>query len=109
MLLISDLTLMAIQTEATSAHAKHKQESMLYGDDDKSLRILVEEVGEVAKEMNELALGHITGEEYKERIVKELIQVAAMAATWIEKKEGKPRVRSSPRFGDDYADLRPGL
>ena len=87
-LLLSDLTMTAIQAEAMRAHARHGINSMLYGDDDKSLRILMEEVGEVAREMNELALGNIDVDTYNQRLVKELIQVAAMAGTWVEKIEG---------------------
>jgi NTP pyrophosphatase (non-canonical NTP hydrolase) len=71
--------------EVEQAHAKHGTESMLYGSDDKSLRILMEEVGEVAKEMNELALGNITPDQYRENQRKELVQVAAMALTWAAK------------------------
>jgi NTP pyrophosphatase (non-canonical NTP hydrolase) len=87
-MLLSNLTMAAIQAEAIRAHARHGINSMLYGDDDKSLRILMEEVGEVAREMNELALGNINVDTYNKKLVKELIQVAAMAATWIEKIEG---------------------
>ena len=48
-------------------------------------RRVVEEVGEVAKEMNELALGNIDHVEYLVNQRKELIQVAAMALTWVGK------------------------
>jgi NTP pyrophosphatase (non-canonical NTP hydrolase) len=85
-LVLSDMTLSAIQAEATRAHIRHGKNSMLnahYGDAQR-LAILTEEVGEVAHEMNELMLGNIERSEYKDKIEKELIQVAAMAATWIE-------------------------
>lgn len=83
-LLLSDLTLSAIQAEATRAHILHGSHSMLYGSNERKLAILTEEVGEVAHELNELVLGNVTADEFHERCEKELIQVAAMAATWIE-------------------------
>lgn len=82
---ISELTLTAINAEAIRAHARHGQQSMFYGDDAKGLRILVEEVGEIAREMNELALGNRTQSEYHDNLEKELIQTAAMCATWLER------------------------
>lgn len=83
---ISEDVLEMVMAEAKRAHENHGRQSMLYGRDDKSLRIALEEVGEVAREMNELALEHITAEEYHERILGELIQCAAMFVTWAEKK-----------------------
>lgn len=71
--------------EAATAHEKHGKQSMLYGSDDKSLRILIEEIGEVAREMNELALGNIDRETYLDRLDKELVQVTAMGLTWLAK------------------------
>lgn len=71
--------------EAARAHTKHGDKSMLYGTDEKSLRILVEEVGEVAREMNELALGNRRPKKYRSNQRTELIQVAAMALTWAAK------------------------
>jgi hypothetical protein len=85
-LVLSDLTLTAIQAEATRAHLRHGEHSMLgphYTAADR-LAILVEEVGEVAHELtyDQDAPGG------KDRLEKELIQVAAMAATWIEQLNG---------------------
>lgn len=82
---ISEITISAIKAEAIRAHVLHGDQSMFYGDDYKGLRILVEEVGEVARAMNELALGNLTQEEYKNQIEKELIQTGAMVLTWIER------------------------
>ncbi len=63
------------------------------GDDDARLRVLVEEVGEVARELNErdnLTLAGVSG--LRERLRVELIQVAATAAGWAaaltEEEEG---------------------
>lgn len=47
-----------------------------HGNDDRRLRILLEEVGEVAKELNE-------GRDPK-HLAEELAQVAAVAVAWIE-------------------------
>jgi hypothetical protein len=87
-LVLSELTLTAIQMEATRAHLRHGGAggSMLdakYGDGQR-MAILAEEVGEVAHAMNEFTLGNWTSEKFRDEIEKELIQVAAMAATWIE-------------------------
>lgn len=83
-MVLSDLTLSAIQAEATRAHAKHGDKSMLgphYTSGDR-LAILVEEVGEVAHELTYDQDGD------RDKLVKELIQVAAMAASWVEFIEG---------------------
>jgi len=86
-LVLSPLTLNAIQAEATRAHLKHGEHSMLgprYSSGDR-LAILVEEVGEVAHELTYDQDGD------QSKLVKELIQVAAMAATWIEYLESDRR------------------
>jgi hypothetical protein len=82
-LALSDLTLTAVQAEATRAHLRHGRNSMLYQDttNERRLAILAEEVGEVARALNEYA---ITGALDETNLEKELIQVAAMAASWVE-------------------------
>ena len=83
-MILSGFTLEAIQAEATRAHHKHGEYSMLgtrYSSGDR-LAILVEEVGEVAHELTYDQGGR------RDELVKELIQVAAMAATWAEFLEG---------------------
>jgi len=89
-LVLSDLTLSAVQAEATRAHLKHGVHSMLgdrYSSGDR-LAILVEEVGEVAHELTYDQGGPGVGEGRRDELVKELIQVAAMALTWVEHLEG---------------------
>ncbi len=89
-LVLSDLTLNAIQAEATRAHLRHGEHSMLgpnYSSGDR-LAILVEEVGEVAHELTYDQGGPGVGQGRRDELVKELIQVAAMAATWVEFLEG---------------------
>ena len=85
MFLLDDVTLSAIQAEATRAHIVHEDSSMYNAvGESQRLAILTEEVGEVAKEINEIRIEMQNSsapdfEGYKERIVKELSQVAAMA------------------------------
>ena len=92
-LALSELTLAAIQAEATRAHLKHGDYSMRgphYSSGDR-LAILVEEVGEVAHELTYDQGGPAVGEGRRDELVKELIQVAAMAASWVEFLEGGAR------------------
>lgn len=91
-LVLSPLTLDAIQAEATRAHLRHGEHSMLgrhYSSGDR-LAILVEEVGEVAHELTYDQGGPIDVGR-RDELVKELIQVAAMAASWVEYLEGGER------------------
>jgi hypothetical protein len=83
--IISEEVIQAVLDECNKAHDKHGQQSMLYGDDAKSLRILMEEVGELAREANEFALGNRHALQYTMNTYQEAIQVAAMAATWAQK------------------------
>ena len=80
---ISALTFDAIQAEVIRSQVLHGSNSMMSAalNPSRRLAILVEEVGEVAKELNETALG---AEADKDKLEKELIQVSAMAASWIE-------------------------
>ena len=85
-LVLSDLTLSAVQAEATRAHILHGPHSMLYGGDDRRCRILMEEIGEVARELND---AEIEGRPVdRDKLVKELLQSAAMCLTWVEAAEG---------------------
>ena len=111
-LVLSDLTLDAIQAEATRAHLKHGDQSMLgasHSNEDRyailaeeaaeatdealavalgllvSAGLLAGKTGAVARELNEIRLGN--RDDFTE-LVKELIQVAAMAASWVEALEG---------------------
>lgn len=114
-LVLSDLTLAAIQAEATRAHLKHGDYSMLgphYSNTDR-LAILGEEVGEAVDEAAAMVLdllarstalsgqlgriAHVltydqggpgVGNADRDALVKELIQICAMGASWIEALEG---------------------
>lgn len=89
-LVLSELTLDAIQAEATRAYLRHGDKSMFgVSFNDERLPILIEEVGEVARAMNDERLGKLADDNAS--LIRELIQVAAMAATWVEKLEGGAR------------------
>jgi hypothetical protein len=94
---LSELTLAAVQAEATRAHLRHGACSMLAPTytSGQRLAILVEEVGEVAHELTYDAGGPGVGEGREGELVKELVQVAAMALSWVEAIEG------------DWSELRP--
>lgn len=112
-LVLSELTLSAIQAEATRAHLKHAEHSMLseaYTEHER-LAILLEEGGEAAVEAQRLlfqnlallasvpsdllrTIGQVAHRltydqpDDKTELVRELIQVAAMAGTWVQYLEG---------------------
>jgi hypothetical protein len=87
-LVLSGLTLTAVQAEATRAHLKHGEHSMLGAQvsDDRRLAILTEKVGEVARELNDTEIAGRAVD--RDKLVKELIQSAAMCASWVEALEG---------------------
>jgi hypothetical protein len=60
--------------------------------DGECLAVLVEEIGEVAHEINEVIGKRLTQgkrEAYRERLRTELIQVAAVATAWVERIDGE--------------------
>lgn len=77
-----------IHRERIRAHKKHDDhgESMerREWDDPDWLPVLVEEVGEVARCLNEMRPGHGGPEGNMKSLRKELVQVAAMTVAWIE-------------------------
>lgn len=83
-LVLSQLTLDAIQAEAIRAHNKHGKNSLVNPNMHWSLKLaaLMEEVGEVAHELT------YDINDSKSDLVKELIQVAGLAAAWVESLEG---------------------
>lgn len=87
-LVLSDLTLSAVQMEATRAHILHGENSMLGSShtNDRRNSIVVEEIGEVARELNDAEIGKRPVD--RDKLVKELIQSAAMLLTWVEALEG---------------------
>jgi hypothetical protein len=88
---LQEVTLNAIQAEATRAHLLHRENSVLNPDmtDDRRLSILVEEVGEVATDLNDRELG-VNGMHDKDHLVQELLQVAAMAASFAQAVDQRP-------------------
>jgi NTP pyrophosphatase (non-canonical NTP hydrolase) len=72
-----------IKAERERAHTKHGESSMefLTATDPIRLTVLVEEVGEVAKVLND---GRHKGQVDFDALRMELVQVAAMAAAWAD-------------------------
>jgi len=88
-------TVAAVEAEVARAHRKHGDRSILNPamPDAVRLPVLVEEVGEVASAMLEGAdPAHLRDE---------LIQVAAVALTWVEALRGRAGVQ--PPAGEDPA------
>jgi len=81
---LSPLTLDAVQAEALRAHLKHGDRSLLNPEMpwDLKLAALMVEVGEVAHELT------YDQPDDKAKLVKELLQVASVALTWVESLEG---------------------
>jgi NTP pyrophosphatase (non-canonical NTP hydrolase) len=77
-----------IRAERQRAHAKHGDTSMeaMPADSLDRLAILLEEVGEVAREFNEARHDGTTADQW--RLRHELIQVAAMATAWADNCDG---------------------
>lgn len=88
-----------MRAERQRAHAKHGETSMeSYPTDSLDrLAILLEEVGEVAKEFNEAR--HRQGPVSLAALRKELVQVATMAAAWADRITADDLLRSA--LGDD--------
>lgn len=90
--MLSDLTLEAVRAESIRAHLKHGEKSMLSHTttEQERLAALVEEVGEVAQLLTydkKLA----AGDQWKDLLVKELIQVANVAASWAQVQDGQSK------------------
>ena len=79
-----------IRAERERAHAKHGDKSMEAWPvtDLRRLAILLEEVGEVAKEFNDASLAG--GEPDLAALRSELVQVATMAAAWADNTPTSP-------------------
>lgn len=86
MKVLSELTLAAVQAEAIRAHLKHRMHGGSILDPAmpalRKLAALGKEVGEVCKELT-------YDQTYSQmQLVTELIQVAAVALTWVQSLEG---------------------
>lgn len=57
-------------------------------DDNRKLRVLVEEVGEVAQELDNLEATNHSKKLVRANLRAELVQVAAVAVAWLESMEG---------------------
>lgn len=87
-MIITGETVYSVLEEAERAHKKHGVNSMFHPNQSHERRfaILAEEVGEVARELNEWS---ITGTLDGPKLCSELVQVAAMAMTWLEALYGE--------------------
>lgn len=63
-----------------------------------ALTVLAEEVGETAHEVNEGIGGRYID---KRRLLKELIQVAAVAVAWAEKTHNEIEAEANPRISSE--------
>lgn len=75
-----------IQAERERAHLKHLPTSLEKNayDDGSWLPVLTEELGEVSRAVNDYRHGAISEAEMRSEMRKELIQLAAMAAAWVD-------------------------
>lgn len=98
-LVLSDLTLNAVQAEAVRARAKHGENSLLNPDMPTLLKLaaLMEETGEVVRELT------YDTNNGRDKLVKELIQVASVALSWVESLKGEQtrEAYSLPITADD--------
>lgn len=83
---LSDLTVTALQAEVMRAHLKHSRQGGSLRDPamstERKLAALGEEFGEVCRALT------YDGDQGQAHLVKELIQVASVALTWVEALEG---------------------
>jgi hypothetical protein len=83
---LSQLTLDAVQATAYNARMKHGEKALTNPDmpAGEKLAVLVEEVGEVGRAMTYDADQGVVP------LVHELLQVAAVALSWVEALDGEP-------------------
>ena len=83
-----------IHKERLRAHHKHQDKpggsmEQHVWDDADWLPVLVEELGEVARNLCEHRHGNLTSAQFQQQLREELIQVAAMAAAWVGAIDGQ--------------------
>lgn len=91
-----------VAAERARAHAKHGDDSIegIDGDDPRWLAILMEEVGEVAHEQTYDATGSLRAE---------LVQVAAVAAAWVDAIDGRASEAWMPGECEGHHECPAGL
>lgn len=85
--MVNDKTMSEIRRETARAIQKHGREQTPLSDSvsrPHKLAILMEEVGEVAKIINEFNLGNLSPQLFIAELKKEIVQVSAVAAMWFE-------------------------
>jgi hypothetical protein len=86
----SDISLDAIRSGTARAIQKHGIGNTVRNPamaSSRKLSILLEEVGEIANVLNEYALGNIDEEQCRMKLVKELVDVGAVVALWMDAEE----------------------
>ncbi len=68
---------------ADNKHGEYSAERMAW-DNPRWLPVVTEELGEVARVINEYDLNNINTPEKCAKLIEELIQVAAMACAWVD-------------------------
>lgn len=69
--------------------------------DDKQNRILVEEIGEISKAMNEFALGNLTWTDYEDNLLGEITDSIVVLQAWYDKLVG---IKLQDRINDWESD-----
>jgi hypothetical protein len=90
--MIDRTTYSQIEHRAVREHGKRGPQSVLYGSDNKGLRVMLEEIGQLARELNDLEAGGYDESEYIANVSDRLVTVAALAVTWHQKIKMKWRV-----------------
>jgi NTP pyrophosphatase (non-canonical NTP hydrolase) len=88
----SDIALDAIRSGTARAIARHGIDKTVRNPKAAwtwKLSVLMEEVGEVARVFNELWLGNIKEEQAKNMLMKELVDVGATVALWLDAEDEK--------------------
>ncbi len=88
--MVSDEALATLRSESARAIQKHGLAMTTRNPEQDrfwKLSVLMEEIGEVSKALNEYALGNITKGELRSSLRKELGQVGATAALWIDAED----------------------
>lgn len=95
--------------ERVRAHKKHEASGgsmeLKDWDDPACLRITLEELGEVAKVLNDLDLGLLSREQAKADITTELVQLGAMVSAWAETAASRPKPIPRDRIPPEFKGL----
>lgn len=85
--MLNERIIQEILDKANNLTHFYSDRSVLYGDDTGALCIIVERVGRVARQMNELALGNLTPEQYSASVRSELVELAAVSLVFADRRD----------------------